>query len=857
MNFLHPVTNRYRSLTIAALLLSGSLLPLLPALADQNSPTPGTLIENQATASFTDAADGSTGNIISDKVSVMVAEVAGIAASNVGVTGGAYRTNTVYFDFYVTNTGNDPTRLFVPGAPSAATIAGVNLATAGGTVGTLQVIAYNASPLGSGTEVAITGGNSVPAGGAATGTGTLTLTAASGAPVAGSIPAGGYIKVRVPITVPLTATTNDVISVTLGNAVGQPDPAGTTFTAGQTATNIPYVAGTNDLYTEDNPNTAAGEAGGAPVNGVREASTTLTTPVVDPPIVTINGTVWDDANGSGTSTFTGIQNGSEVVAVTTGSTPALKAILVGSNGKVLDSQLVNPTTGAYSLSTLGVQSGVHVILVTSATVYNIGDIAPTTGSLPPNWVGTTPLEYKGTVDNSFAIGITTVSGKDFGIDRLPTANNVSTGPVATPSGTNTTVVPTLTGSDPEDTSIANYHILTLPDATTQGKLYYNGVEVTAAQITAGFYVTDPTLFTFDPVDTATAMTFTYATVDKASKESPVAATATITYYAAPVTVGGTIWNDKNNSANNTFIGINDPGETGTNAVFGTSTTVINAILVDTTTGNVIGSQAVPASGVYSFTGVPANTNVQVFLSATLPVIGDPAPTVGNVPTGWLKTSPSQTVAFNTGLLSSTKDFGIRQKANLILVKRITKINGFTVNPNDSTDLTGSSLDTYNFPSPLDPSVNGNWPANYIVGKVNAGVVKPNDTIEYTVYFLNNQGSKANSAKICDPIRGTQYYVPDSLKLNLSATGIATSDLSLTDIVDSADRANVYTAGNAPTDCNTTAVTSGGVDNGGVAIAITGAATTNQPALTGVPGATGVGTPTTSYGLFRFTTKVKP
>jgi hypothetical protein len=850
------VAKYYRSILIASLLSGGNLVASHSVLADQNSPIPGTVIENQATAQFTDGVDGTDGTIVSDKVTATVAEVAGIAASNVGVlpsaNGGAYRTNTVYFDFYVTNAGNDPTRLFVPGAPSIATIAGVNLAAAN--IGTLQVIAYNAAPVGSPGEVAISGGNNVPAAGAATGTGTLTLTATSGAPIAGSIPAGGYIKVRVPITVPLTAAKNDLISVTLGNAVGQTDPAASpaaNFTAVQTATNIPYVSGGNDLYTQDNPDSNE-VAAGAPVNGVREASTTQTTPVIDPPAITINGTVWDDANGSGTNTFTGIQTGTEVGAITTGSTPALQAILVGSDGKVLDAQPVNPTTGAYSLSTLGVQSGVHVILVTSTTAYAKGDIAPTTGSLPPNWAGTTPLDYKGNPDSSFPIGITTVSGKDFGIDRLPTANNVSTGSVATPSGTNPTVVPTLTGSDPEDTSIAKYHILTLPDPATQGTLYYNGTVVTAAQITAGFYVIDPALFTFDPVDTATGMTFTYATVDKASKESLVAATATITYNAAPVTISGTIWNDKNNSANNTFTNINDPGETGTNAVFGTTTTVINAVLVDSIRGKVIGSQAVPASGVYSFTSVPANTNVQVFLAATLPAIGDPAPTLGAIPTGWVKTSPLQTASFNTGLLASIKDFGIRQKAKFVLVKRITKINGFTTNPNDGTVLTGASSDT----DTNNPGV-ANWPVNYINGKINAGVVKPSDTIEYTIYFLNNQGADVSGIKICDPIRGIQDYVPDSLKLNLSITGTVTSDVGLTDIVDpTVDRANSFSKTDPlPTGCNISAATSAGADNGGIAIDVTG--TTGIPALTVVPGA--ITTPATppSYGLFRFTTQVKP
>jgi uncharacterized repeat protein (TIGR01451 family) len=202
--------------------------------------------------------------------------------------------------------------------------------------------------------------------------------------------------------------------------------------------------------------------------------------------------------------------------------------------------------------------------------------------------------------------------------------------------------------------------------------------------------------------------------------------------------------------------------------------------------------------------------------------------------------------FNTGLLATTQDFGIRQKAKLVLVKRITKINGLTTNPNDLTDLTTATADTFN-------NV-GNWPANYLVGKVNAGLVKPNDTIEYTVYFLNNQGADASKVKICDPIRGTQTYVPNSLKLNLSATGVAASDVPLTDAIDNLDRANKYPANGAPGDCNAIAASD---TDPGVAVGITGTGQTVQADKTVVPGATGIATPAGSYGLFRFTTQVKP
>jgi hypothetical protein len=78
------VAKHYSSSIIVALLSSGSVLSLLPAFADQFSPPTGTLIENQATSQFTDTLDNSTQNILSDKVTVTVAEVAGISTANAG-----------------------------------------------------------------------------------------------------------------------------------------------------------------------------------------------------------------------------------------------------------------------------------------------------------------------------------------------------------------------------------------------------------------------------------------------------------------------------------------------------------------------------------------------------------------------------------------------------------------------------------------------------------------------------------------------------------------------------------------------------------------------------------------------------
>ena len=155
MKPLRQINKRYRQILIASLISSGSILPLLPALADplsptggQNSAAPGE-IQNQATAEYKDSADDSTQLIVSDIVKVTVAEIAGISANpsaTFPVNNGAanpglptrYPTSIVYFDFIVKNEGNDPTKLFIPGAPSVATVGGANV-----TAGQLTIVSYS------------------------------------------------------------------------------------------------------------------------------------------------------------------------------------------------------------------------------------------------------------------------------------------------------------------------------------------------------------------------------------------------------------------------------------------------------------------------------------------------------------------------------------------------------------------------------------------------------------------------------------------------------------------------------------------------------------------------------------------
>lgn len=318
---------------------------------------------------------------------------------------------------------------------------------------------------------------------------------------------------------------------------------------------------------------------------------------------------------------------------------------------------------------------------------------------------------------------------------------------------------------------------------------------------------------------------------------------------------GTIWNDTNGSAAGTFSNIFTTGEVGTNT--GTAN-ALYALLVNSTNNKVIRSQPVASDGKYAFQALNSNQNNLIIQLNTASVSAGATVPVATIPIGWKATSPKITAPFDlTTLDLFDRDFGIALPAGVILVKRITAINGQTTN--DGKDLTAVVDPTTTTTTNDDAS--RKWPSGYLKGAVDAGKVQPGDTIEYTIYYLNDGNADAKNLRICDPIRGNQTYLADSIQmLPGGVPDLPANRLQLTDLVDlTVDRANSYAAGiaNLPTGCNVNASTVLGTDNGGVAIQITGSGSTNQPDLLAIPGAKSAGLPTGSYGWFRFTTKVDP
>jgi uncharacterized repeat protein (TIGR01451 family) len=492
-----------KALLLTALVSSGVLLRNLPAFA--SGATAGIDITNQASGSFLDTSDNATKTITSNEVKVTVAEITGVTVQAEGNSGTALSGNAAYFDFKVTNTGNDPTQFFIPDTPSSIS---------GATAGTIQIVGY-VTP--SGTTNPLTTPINIPSAGAATGT--LSDPTLGGNVTGGSIPADAALIVRVPVTV--TASASQSVSVTLGNTTGSP-----------TTQNTPFISNTNDLYTFDNSGTANGDAvAGNPFNGdatnhrqEASASQSLTASGLS-----VTGKVWNDADGSIAL------NGTEA-GTNTGTANNLTVYAVDSNGKVAAVAAV-AANGTYSLSGLFANTSYTLRLSTDNTVA-VGGTAPTAASLPAGWTntgenkaGTTETLTPGEI--AVSLVTTGVADQDFGIEQLPTVNAVSSTLQVNPIGNGQVQVPTLAGNDPEDGALglgSKFKIVTLP---TNAILYYNGVAIT----TAGFVISnyDPTLLRVDPVDGAVTVSFTYTAIDKADKEGQ-ASTVTMPFSAAPAQV---------------------------------------------------------------------------------------------------------------------------------------------------------------------------------------------------------------------------------------------------------------------------------------------------------------------------------
>lgn len=111
--------------------------------------------------------------------------------------------------------------------------------------------------------------------------------------------------------------------------------------------------------------------------------------------------------------------------------------------------------------------------------------------------------------------------------------------------------------------------------------------------------------------------------------------------------------------------------------------------------------------------------------------------------------------------------------NLLLVKRITRlIRGETGAVEDYT----STIVNDGVANSQDD--NTKWPTNYLAGVIQVNDARPDDIVEYTIYFLNAGDAPANNVRICDPLSPYLDYIPNTYSGATATDGGLPFDLGL-------------------------------------------------------------------------------
>jgi hypothetical protein len=415
-------------------------------------------------------------------------------------------------------------------------------------------------------------------------------------------------------------TATAVWAATVNNNVSPDDPLGQVTAKTTTAIKsftMEYIAGPNDL----NPAQQA----------IRLGTFTICCPVV----LAISGNVYNDLNG-----LIGVPvNTVDGVGIASPSSTQLYANLTDPvTGKVI---AVTPVAagGAYSFANIAGQTTYNVVI--STTQGTVGNPAPSP-SLPANWVNTgdnigAAAGNDGTTNGilSFAIGTTSITNVNFGIEQLPNTGILTIATQANPGGTANYTIPaaSFSGTDPDAGIISFIKITTFPtNATT---ITINGITYTSASFPIGG-VTVPTLangqptqtIAVDPLDGTVSVVLPYASIDNGGKQDPTSGSLTIPFTI--LNLSGNVYNDINGligAPANTVDGV------GTSLPSGTQ---LYANLLNAAGTTVVASIPVNTDGTYSFSQITPSTNYVVQISTNEGVPASAAPATA-LPTNWVST----------------------------------------------------------------------------------------------------------------------------------------------------------------------------------------------------------------------------
>ncbi|GAB2816769.1 hypothetical protein GCM10027043_16740 [Ferruginibacter profundus] len=251
--------------------------------------------------------------------------------------------------------------------------------------------------------------------------------------------------------------------------------------------------------------------------------------------VTIQGKLWDDANGNG------ITDGAEINVLNSG----YYINLLDEYGKVLATTPIL-ADGTYIFASFPqLATTTNMKLQVSATQGTIGALPPATGvpngyvSVSENQAGVTP-ETGALANKEIILPLllgSNLSSYDFGIEKLPDTDpkiqavSYPAGGII-PAGTVTNAV---SGSDFEDGTLGNSNTIAITNLPANAMMLYNGVAIAAGQQITGF---NPALVSFTGITLgSTSVFFNYAFIDAAGKQDPTPAGYTLNWLQPlPVTL---------------------------------------------------------------------------------------------------------------------------------------------------------------------------------------------------------------------------------------------------------------------------------------------------------------------------------
>ncbi len=223
----------------------------------------------------------------------------------------------------------------------------------------------------------------------------------------------------------------------------------------------------------------------------------------------------------------------------------------------------------------------------------------------------------------------------------------------------------------------------------------------------------------------------------------------------------------------------------------------------------------------------------------------------------------------------TMPFSRPDNPNVLLIKRITAVNGLTTTNNgdnlavykdeDSNPYDDNNITITNPNPPTTPADTDKWPnpPTFLIGGTNGGNVRPGDELEYTIYFLSAGDDEAKNVYLCDRIPNHVTFIPTTFnnypdkapgiggdrgilwQYNGQMQALTNYDLNgkMRYLPPGVEPQTVYFDPGNPSkklvDC-------GGENTNGAIIVNLG----------NLPNATAPGTPTDSYGFVRFRGRVK-